>query len=146
MTRSDRGNYKRKHPDGTQVDARVAAAVADGAGDDGLGCKSAEQIAATLGVSLADVGVAADLGEVRIQRCQLGLFGYGKGKPGIIVEPAEQVSAELSAAIDARLENGKLPCLAAWEIAAEKGLGRIEVCAACEKLQIRITACQLGAF
>ena len=146
MTRSDKGNYKRKHPDGTVVEARVAAAVATNSKDDGLGCKTAERLAGELGVPMGDLGVAADLSEIRIQRCQLGLFGYGKGKPGIIVEPAETVGDELKAAIDARLEGGKLPCLAAWEVAEQQGIKRIDVCAACEKLKIKISSCQLGAF
>jgi hypothetical protein len=43
-------------------------------------------------------------------------------------------------------EEDKLPCVAAWDIAAEFKITKSEVTAACEKLGIKIGYCQLGAF
>ena len=81
--------------------------------------------------------------ELRIGRCQLGLFGYPEGKA---VYPAAAVAPDLDAAIRGRLADGRLHCKAAWEIAAERKLARMEVSYACETLKIRIKHCQLGAF
>jgi hypothetical protein len=44
------------------------------------------------------------------------------------------------------MTDNRLPCLAAWEIAEKLGIKRLDVCAACEHLRIKIKPCQLGAF
>ncbi len=53
---------------------------------------------------------------------------------------------ELEKEIRSRLSNGRLPCAAAWEIAAERKIPRMKVSSACEALKIKIKPCQLGAF
>jgi hypothetical protein len=85
-----------------------------------------------------------DLLEINIVKCQLGLFGYSPVRK--IVQPAESVSEELEAAIREAMTDGRLPCAAAFRIAADFKLAKIRVSSACEKLKVRISACQLGAF
>jgi hypothetical protein len=143
MAHKDAGHYADKHGTGVTPDAGIAAAVREKAAAGELACAEAERIGATMGVSLAEIGRTLDLVELRIGRCQLGLFGYPEGKA---VQPAAAVAPDLEAAIRGRLAGGRLPCMGAWEIAVERKIPRMAVSAACEALQIRVKPCQLGAF
>ena len=144
MTHSDAGRYSAKHAPGGSPDEKIAGAVREKAAKGELGCAEAERIGAALGVKLEEVGRTLDLLELRIDRCQLGLFGYGPERKA--VHPAESGAPDLGEAIRGRLADGRLPCKAAWEIAVKLGITRMEVSAACETLKIRIKPCQLGAF
>jgi hypothetical protein len=144
MTHSDAGRYSAKHAPGASPDERIAGAVREKAVEGALPCVEAERIGAVLGVKLEEVGRTLDLLELRIGRCQLGLFGYGPERKA--VQPAASVSPDLAEAIRGRLADGRLPCKAAWEIAEELKVTRMEVSAACETKKIRIKPCQLGAF
>jgi hypothetical protein len=144
MTHSDAGRYADKHAPGRDPDEKIAAAVRLKARDGELSCASAEQISTELGAAMAEVGQTLDLLEVRINRCQLGLFGYpAEGKS---VLPDNTVIPELEREIRSCLSKGKLPCTAAWGIAAERKIPRMKVSSACEALKIKIKPCQLGAF
>lgn len=144
MTHSDAGNYKAKHPSGAKVDEMLARAVEKKAMNGVITCADAEIIAGELQATMQDVGVAADLMEIRISKCQLGLFGYSPGK--IIVKPADTVSGELERAVREALVNNRLPCAAAWNIAKKFTVPKMKVSSACEALKIKIKPCQLGAF
>ncbi len=144
MTHSDRGHYAAKHAPNGSLDEKIAGAVREKAAGGELPCVEAERIGAALGVTLAEVGRTLDLLELRIGRCQIGLFGYGPGRKAI--EPAASVAPDLDEAIRGGLAGGRLPCKAAWEIAAKLQITRMEVSAACETQKIRIKPCQLGAF
>src|SRR3989339_28691 len=144
MTHKDAGRYAAKWDSGTVIDERVAEAIRDKTVQGEIACAQAEMISAKLWVNLNEVGVAIDLMEIRIMSCQLGLFGYPKEKfpRGRTVEPAKEVAPDIEAAIRGRLVEGRLPCKSAWEIAAERGMSKIAVSAACENLEIRIKPCQ----
>ena len=144
MTHSDAGRYSAKHEPGRSPDEKIAGAVRKKAAKGALSCAEAERIGAALDVKLEEVGRTLDLLELRIDRCQLGLFGYGPERKA--VHPAESVAPDLGEAIRGRLADGRLPCKSAWEIASEFGITRMEVSAACETQKIRIKPCQLGAF
>jgi hypothetical protein len=126
------------------MDKKIASAIRGRAKDGTLSCVDAFRIAEELAVMPLDVGEAADALEVRLARCQLGLFGYGD--PKRIVQPAEYVAPELEQAIREGLVNGRLPCAEAWAIAARFDLSKLDVANAAEKLEIRVGQCQLGAF
>jgi hypothetical protein len=85
-----------------------------------------------------------DLMEIRLTKCQLGLFGYTPEKK--IVTPAESVAPDLEAAIKAAVENGRLSCERAWQMADGRGIKRLAFSSACEALGIKVKPCQLGAF
>jgi len=138
------GNYARKHPAGTKPDEKIAEAVRAVGRDGKIGCAEAFAIAKDLGAEPESVGVAIDLLEYRINRCQLGLFGYEPKKR--IVEPAESVNPEMKKAILSSLEGGKLACAEAWKIADRFHCPRMDVAAACEALSIKINNCRLGSF
>ena len=144
MTHSDAGRYAAKHGPGVSPDEKIAAAARGKVQEGKLDCTEAERIGAELSVPLAEVGRTLDLLEIRIGGCQLGLFGYAPG--GKAVRPAEKVAPELEGAIRAGLADGRLPCKAAWGIAADQKIPRMKVSSACEALEIRIKPCQLGAF
>ena len=147
MAHEDAGHYAGKHPQGSQVDEKISAAVQEKAVDGKLSCADAEAIAGDLSISIGEVGRTADLMELRIHECQLGLFGYGEGKPhGKKVEPAESCDPDLEKEIREGMLDGKAPCKALWEIAHRHGMKRMDVTAACEFLKIKIKPCQLGAF
>jgi hypothetical protein len=126
------------------MDERIAAVIRERASEGTLPCAEAFRIAEELAVMPLDVGEVADALEVRLVRCQLGLFGYGEEMR--IVRPAERVAQDLEQAIRRGLVGRRLPCVEAWAIAARFGLSKLEVAYAAERLEIRIGQCQLGAF
>lgn len=142
--RKQPGEFKRKHPPDRQVSPGIAAAVSKRKRNDELSCAQAERIAREQQAPLGEIGVALDMMEIRIGKCQLGLFGYQPA--GKSVTPAPTVPAELESAIRSALVDGRLPCAAAWNIAAKGKLPRKKIAAACEALRIKIKPCQLGAF
>ena len=128
----------------TLNEAVLAALDSDGK----LSCAAAFRIAKELDVAPLQVGQAANDLEVRLNRCQLGLFGYGPKAEGRhkIVEPADDVEAELAQAIQDSQSDGKLDCQAVWDIAASMRIPKMNVAAAAETLGVKISRCQLGAF
>ena len=127
-----------------QDQEKVFAAVEGRAKDGKLRCAEAFRIAEELGVAPRAVGQAATALDVRLTRCQLGLFGHGERKS--VVEPVEDVSPELEQAIREGLILGRLPCAVAWAIAARFGIPKLHVANAAEGLGVRLGQCQLGAF
>ncbi len=147
MAHEDAGHYAGKHPQGTQADEKISAAVQEKATDGKLSCAGAERITKDLSVSMEEVGRTTDLLELRIHKCQLGLFGYGEDKAhGKKAEAAESCEPDLEKEIREGLVDGRASCKALWEIAGRRGMKRIDVTAACEFLKIKIKPCQLGAF
>ncbi|MBN2569123.1 MAG: hypothetical protein JXB42_06800 [Deltaproteobacteria bacterium] len=144
MTHEDAGHYSLKHPSGTEINQQIADRIKAAVVGNMITCKAAHKIADELGVKPGDVGVTVDLLEVRISKCQLGLYGYGT--EGKVVRPAKVVSPELDAAIGKSAVNGKLTCLESWKIAKEFGITRMEISSACETLKIKMSSCQLGSF
>ncbi len=139
-----KGNFAAKHSPEIKADPAVAEALRAKAEDGRISCAAAHRIARDLQVTASEVGIAIDLAEYRINKCQLGLFGWYPGKG--IVKAAETVAPELEKAIRAALKNGKLSCSDAWEIAEKSAISRLKIAEACETLHIRISSCQLGAF
>jgi hypothetical protein len=127
----------------------IAQAIEAGLVDGELPCAAAFAIAQRLGVEPLRVAKEADALDVRLSKCQLGLFGYGpkaKGKHRR-VRAMQEVPPRLAKAVGAALgADGKLSCAAAWGIAGELGLPRQAVSDAAEGLGVRVGNCQLGAF
>jgi hypothetical protein len=144
MTHLDKGKFAKKHGPDRQPVPEVLEAVNKRAQDGEIPCTAAFEIAKDCKVSPAEVGFAIDRLEVSIVKCQLGLFGYGPQRS--TVEPAADVSPDLSSRIRKHVAEGRLPCAAAWKIAADFDLPKMSVSSACERLGIRISVCQLGAF
>jgi hypothetical protein len=144
MTREDRGHYGKKHAHDKKIDPAVADVVKKRAAEGEMPCAVAFVIAEDLGVSPGEVGFTIDMLEIRLIKCQLGLFGYVPQKS--IVKPAQSIPEALAESLRSSLINEKLPCAAAWNIATRMGIGKMAVSSACETLGIKIRPCQLGAF
>jgi hypothetical protein len=144
MTHKDAVRYAAKHSPDRKPDKALAERIKNSCADNAITCASAHEIADEQGVPPSEVGFTIDFLERRINKCQLGLFGYRPERR--IVKTAETVSDELEKAIRDELADNRLSCARAWDIADRMGISRIDVASACEKLNIKISQCQLGAF
>lgn len=79
MGHQDRGHYAKKRPDQSQ-NPEIAGKISASAREGMIDCASAHRIAKIIGCPPSVIGVQTDLLELRIARCQMGLFGYGPGK------------------------------------------------------------------
>ena len=143
MTRKNKGHFAEKHSE-ARLDERIAQEIRAQVLEGGLFCAIAFKVAKDLSVSPIDVGRNADLLELPILKCQLGLFGYlPQGK---VVKPTESVAPDLEKAIQKELVNGRLSCAAAFSLSEKLKVPKMVVSSACEKMEIKINSCQLGAF
>jgi len=145
MTKSASRGFAAKHPPNTKVAPQIVKMVGERLVDMAITCQAAFGITAESGAAPGEVGKAIDLAEGRIIKCQLGLFGY-EAPNRKIIQAAEVVDPRIREAIENALTQGHLTCSAAWRIADQAGIARIEVADACEALKIKIKECQLGAF
>ena len=144
MTHEQGPKFSEKHAVDTQMDPAVKQKIEDKTKNNEISCAVAFQIAEELKATAADVGKGIDLLDIRLVKCQLGLFGYRPGKKA--VKPKSPQSRDLEEAIRAALAEKKLSCRAAWDIAHRFKVPKMAVSAACEALNIKIKPCQLGAF
>jgi hypothetical protein len=144
MSRSDEGHYAQKHGPGAVPDPEIRDALLGLTAEGRLPCALAFEVAKRLGASPAAIGRTADLMELRLTECQLGLFDYPPRKG--VLKDRTSVSPGLEEAIRRGLVNDYLPCDRAWQISKAQGIQKMEVSAACDALGIKIKPCQLGAF
>ncbi len=134
--------HSQRNPE--QIDPVIRESLERNAGKGELACAVAFRLADELHKPPSAIGEAADLLSIRLAKCQMGLFGYTPEKK--IVKAASAVDPGLEDAIRRGLENGRLPCRTAWDLAQAFKMPRMGVSAACEALGIKIKPCQLGAF
>jgi hypothetical protein len=79
MAHENAGHYSAKRG-GAKLDERIAASIREKISENRISCAEAHLIAGKLDVDPGEVGTAIDLLEVRIIKCQLGLFGHGGGE------------------------------------------------------------------
>lgn len=142
MTHSDAGNYAAKHKD-QLIPEELSKMINEALSESRLSCRQAHQVADNSKFSSEDIGRAADLMEIRLTGCQLGLFGHGKKEK---IKAAACPDVKLEKALRENLVDGALACLSAWQIAEDLNLQKMDITAACEASNIKITPCQLGAF
>ena len=58
----------------------------------------------------------------------------------------DKINPEIESAIKSSLVNDRLACSTAWEIAKNYAVSKPIIAAVCEKMKIKISPCQLGAF
>ena len=144
MTRQKGQKFADKHGSNTQLNEPIKDHISRQAKNNELPCAVAFNIADELNVSAAEVGKTADLLEIMLVKCQLGLFGYSPEKK--IVKPQTPENQNLESTIRDSLVDGKLSCERAWEISRSLNVSKMTVSAVCEQLKIKIKPCQLGAF
>jgi hypothetical protein len=133
-----------KHGKNVIPDPVLAERIKKRAIEGRLPCAVAFKISEELKIEPASVGVALDLLEIKISKCQIGIFGYDKGNK--IAKPIDNVPDFLERAVRENLAMEKLPCRSVWQIAENLGIGKMDVTAACDALGIKVSPCQLGAF
>jgi hypothetical protein len=116
--------------------------------DGHLPCAAAHELAHEFDLAPLQVGQAADEAEIRISRCQLGLFGYGPKSLGKhkIVHAMDNVPEGLAARLRAAAGKEGITCAAIWHIADELDYARLEASSAVEAMGLRVSRCQLGCF
>jgi hypothetical protein len=116
--------------------------------DGRLPCNQAHAISHALEVEPLTVGFAANDADIRISRCQLGLFGYGPKAEGKhkIVHAMDEVPERLAARLRAAADRGSITCTDVWQVADGLGYKRLEASSAVEAMGLRVSRCQLGCF
>ena len=143
MTHEDKGHYANKHQ-GKNIDETISKRIESLADNGSVSCAAAHRIAKDLGISPSDIGVQIDLMEYRISKCQMGLFGYSPEKKRI--DPEIEISKNLQGQLDKENTQEPISCSKCWEIAGRLKIKKLDIGSACEKKDIRIKPCQLGAF
>ncbi|MEE8593927.1 MAG: hypothetical protein V3T03_07370 [Candidatus Bipolaricaulota bacterium] len=111
-----------------------------------LPCVVAFHAANELGVTARELSTVANDADVRISRCQLGLFGFEEFGEKRFSGCVAVIPSELRDALTEGSTSKAIPCLAAWRIADDLAIPRILVGVAANEMGIRITHCQLGCF
>jgi hypothetical protein len=145
MSHKDAGHYAAKHGPEYEPQEKIVNAINQRIDEGRIACEDAHAMAAETAVQPEEVGRTLDYMEIKLHKCQLGLFGYGPGKRNIVT-PSKSVPEALANRLQAGAEDGRISCLTLWNIAEEMGMSRREMTAACDGLGMKITACQLGAF
>lgn len=143
MGHEDSGSYADKHPH-KNIDRAVADRLRQQAKNNCITCAAAHRTAGAVPLSPEEIGVQVDLLEYRIIECQMGLFGYPDKKKR--VDPGIDLPGDLETALIRSSSHGRISCRECWEIAARFKVKRVDIGSACEKMEIRIKPCQLGAF
>ena len=134
---------QKKHP-GAQLNQALAQLILQASSNGRLACANAHRLAKAQNCLPKEIGIQADLLELRVAQCQLGLFGYDQGKKNF--NPDAGITPELKYRIFDAQSDGRIDCKTCWEIAKEFKISRLTMGSVCERLEIRIKSCQLGLF
>ena len=144
MSQHQDKTFAAKHAPDTAIDKDLQAAIAKRVSTGEIPCAVVFDIVQQLEVTPDEIGKTLDLLNIRLTKCQLGLFGYQPNKK--IAKPAETIEPQVEALIREALVDNCLSCRKAWEIAARLGRRKMIVSSTCEALSIKVKPCQLGAF
>jgi len=126
--------------------SEIESAVLSALRDAGLPCTFAFRLAKAHGWTPSQVGSEATRLDVRISRCQLGLFGYDSFSQKGLVQRVAAVPGDVMVSLRAAEIDERISCAALWQIAEEHGLPRLAIACAAETIGLRVTPCQLGCF
>jgi hypothetical protein len=133
----------------TPVDETIAAAIRSRLEDGKLACAAACELAVELDVDPLEVGRTADRLRVRLDRCQMGLFGHpghAKGWQGTDVASLPVPEGLANALRSASRERGEVSCDRLWQEAHRFAVPLIQAGWLADRLGLKIRACRLGAF
>lgn len=143
MSKKNIQKFTEKHP-GKSPDPKIEAELLKENVSGELPCALAFNIAARLGLPAAEVGITGDLLNIKICKCQLGLFGYQPAHK--LVSDKKAPTDEIREALAAAQSDNRIFCETAWEIASRLKVGKIAIGNACEAMGIKVKHCQIGAF
>ncbi len=109
-----------------------------------ISCVNAFEIVLDVKVIPDVVGYMVDKLDIRLTKCQLGLFGYKPDKK--ILKPANDINSDIMILIEKKQKENCISCKNIWEIASLLEISKIDTASLCERLKIKIKPCQLGAF
>ena len=137
-------SFSEKHGSNLKPDPIIEKEMKKRSADLEISCALAFEIAKDLGMTPEEVGRTADLMNVSVVKCQLGLFGY---KPHKKIVKAEDTSDQsLKDAVIESTENNRLSCKNAWKIAGQFNVSKLTLGNVSQANGIKIKSCQLGAF
>ena len=140
-----RAKIRAQYPADETPDKAIAGKIEAAANKDKrIACRALHDIANELNCPPQKVGRTADLMEVRISHCQLGLFG--RSNRAAVAFSEKEVTQEMKAAFESAISDGKIACEDSWRLAHQLNLSRLEMGALCDVLEVKVTPCQLGAF
>ncbi|SMC50789.1 hypothetical protein SAMN02746065_103110 [Desulfocicer vacuolatum DSM 3385] len=147
MSKNTNAHYALKHIE-QSIFPEIAEALERKAVEGRISCAAVHAIAASFHITPLEVGTQADLIELRLTRCILGLFGHERQNKGNRKNLDDQVSIslELKDTLIQQAKDNKISCIDCWNIAKRLGLKPSHVSSACEKMSIKIKPCQIGAF
>jgi len=133
-----------KSTDSLQIDQNILEGIKARLQSGKLPCAVAFDIAKQYQTTMQSIGNIVNNEGIRLSKCQLGLFGYSPENK--IIKALETIAPELKQAIQSTQKNNVIQCAEIWEIANTLGVRKLHVSCACETLNLKIKACQLGAF
>ena len=144
MSAHKKSHYSKKHSPNSRPDPEIEKEIKHQCEKQEISCFRAFKIAEQLNVPPIEVGRTADLMNIQVVKCQLGLFGH---TPENKIVKAEQTSNHaLQDAVTGTSENNRLTCEKAWQIADRLNISKLKVSNVSQANGIKIRNCQLGAF
>ena len=137
-------SFSEKHSPKLRPDPMIEEEMRRRAANQEIPCTAAFEISRDLGMTTMAVGQTADLMNIAVVKCQLGLFGYQPEKK--IIKAEDTSNRALKDAIMGSAENSRLSCKKAWQIAGQFKISKLVVGNVSQANGIKIKSCQLGAF
>lgn len=144
MSERKRKPYSQKHDSNLRPDPRIEKEMSKRDAGREISCALAFEIAEGMGVDPEEVGRTADMLDIPLVKCQLGLFGYQPEKK--IIKAEDTTNQELRNAVVGSSDNNRLSCKKAWQLADRFNISKLAVGNLCQANRIKIKACRLGAF
>lgn len=144
MSAKKRKPYSKKHDLNLRPDPRIEKEMRNRTASREIPCALAFEIAESLHVGPEEVGRTADVLDIPLVKCQLGLFGYKPENKIVMAEDAPNQA--LKDAINGSSENSRLSCEKVWQIAVRLNMSKLTVGNACQAGRVKIKTCRLGAF
>lgn len=144
MSESKRKPYSQKHDPNLRPDSRIEKEMKKRDASREIPCALAFEIAEGLGVEPEDIGRTADVLDIPLVKCQLGLFGYQPDNK--IIRAEDTTNREIKNAVIESSHNHRLSCEKAWQIADRFNISKRTVGNLCQANRIKIKDCRLGAF
>lgn len=144
MSAKKRKPYSQKHDPNLRPDPIIEEELKKRDAGREIPCALAFEMAERLGVEPEEIGRTADVLDIPLVKCQLGLFGYQPQNK--IVRAEDTTNRELKNALVEFSDNSRLSCEKAWQIADRFNISKRTLGNMCQANRIKIKGCRLGAF
>lgn len=138
------GLRNKRHHEGFVPDQEIAEKIKTESENGYITCASAFKLAGKIGISYSELGKYADTFDIRLSKCRIGLFGYGKGVK--LVKKLDTVDDRIEEKINPLLTDNRVNCEDVLRIAEELNISPVMVGSVCQTNNIKIKNCCLGAF